>query len=421
MTDGAGDPQHDDPRIAAEAAWADAVAAARVAERAGDRALAVARLREVTVAARGSGGRAERAAWSNLAWLCVNDGREAEALLAARRAQALMRAAGDPWGEAVVLDLLGHLYGWAEDRASVVATADALDALRDRVGRERARSLRSIVARHRAVACHLEGDAEAALRWVDAAADDLDSSAFPGLVGGLWLLRVDVLLDARRADDVAALLRAGPPPSTAGQVERLVVEARLALATGAPEADAAVARALEHVESRARGAPPPARQLRAAVEGATALRGLPGGEALVTRAYDAAAGAALERLVELDAFRRGLEPAAGVAPEDLRLLDDLRQRLLRDHAALAEAVARRLDAPGGDGPLVTHLDARDGLVCVCAWCQRVRGADRRWLPVQQFLPLVPWGRLSVTHGLCEECAAGLRARGRPVGARPRDA
>jgi hypothetical protein len=56
--------------------------------------------------------------------------------------------------------------------------------------------------------------------------------------------------------------------------------------------------------------------------------------------------------------------------------------------------------PGGDGDAPT-------IVCVCAWCRRVRRSDGAWVAPDG--ADVPRGRRALSHGICEDCFARVRA------------
>jgi hypothetical protein len=53
--------------------------------------------------------------------------------------------------------------------------------------------------------------------------------------------------------------------------------------------------------------------------------------------------------------------------------------------------------------LVQAEHCEETLFFVCAWCRRVRGPERSWLPLDRFVP--PDGRINISHGMCRPCHA----------------
>ena len=51
------------------------------------------------------------------------------------------------------------------------------------------------------------------------------------------------------------------------------------------------------------------------------------------------------------------------------------------------------------------IDVLEGLLAMCSSCKRIRGKDDKWEPVEAYLQRR--GEVSITHGLCPECAARL--------------
>jgi hypothetical protein len=47
--------------------------------------------------------------------------------------------------------------------------------------------------------------------------------------------------------------------------------------------------------------------------------------------------------------------------------------------------------------------ASDSLICICAWCKKVRIDDHLWVDI-----IVPGEDNRVTHGICPECARCVR-------------
>jgi hypothetical protein len=143
-------------------------------------------------------------------------------------------------------------------------------------------------------------------------------------------------------------------------------------------------------------------------------------DAEARRAYDAAAAASLARLVELDRFARTFPTLLRLVPAHRDALEAYRLRSADRHRALAAPLVRLLEAAvRGGHPVASLLHNEHGFTTICAWCQRVRLADGRWLTVQQFLPLAPTGEWPLTHGICEDCRPALEADLERTLARPR--
>jgi hypothetical protein len=125
-------------------------------------------------------------------------------------------------------------------------------------------------------------------------------------------------------------------------------------------------------------------------------------------AYDLAAAAVLLRVIEIGRCLRDLPELAAIEPEDERVLREARTRFLREHRTLLEHVKRRLLEDEGRGGALLKGFLREGpYMRVCAWCRRVLGEGRVWVPVGHFLPLGP--DLPVSHGICPSCVDGFRA------------
>lgn len=376
----------------------------------GDEAEAL--LREVLVAARGSGTRVERGTLANLVWMCLNRGREAEALVLARYTLERMVAAGDPWGEAILLDQLAHLYGWGHAWDEVRKAVEALGALEDRAAPGWRAKVVVMRERHRARIAHATGAVDEALAALDRAEAGVVPTVEPGVLRGIARTRVRMLLDAGRVEEAGRRLDALHATPTVERVEEVVLRARVAVASAPPgPARREAELALAMLALRGPGAASPGVRVRAATELAPSLRTRPDFADLVVRVYDVAAGAVVERLAELETFVRDTPEVGRPTPSDLRLLDAMRVRFLAEHAELGRALVRLHAAAGPDATdaLARLHDVGTGFVCVCAWCQRVRTRDGGWLPVQQFLPLAPRGPFEVTHGMCDACYRSLDA------------
>ncbi|MFO0934005.1 MAG: hypothetical protein U1E39_15060 [Planctomycetota bacterium] len=376
----------------------------------GDEAEAL--LREVLVAARSSGTRVERGALANLVWMCLNRGREAEALVLARYTLGRMVAAGDAWGEAILLDQLAHLYGWGHAWDEVRKVVEALGDLEPRADPGWRAKVAVMRERHLARIAHASGAIDDALAALDRAEAGVERAVEPGVLRGIGRTRVRMLLDAGRVEEAGRRLADLTATPAGERVEEVVLHARVAVASAPPgPARRAVELALAMLALRGPGAASPGVRVRTATELAPSLRTRADLADLVVRVYDVAAGAVVERLAELETFVRDTPEVARPTASDLRLLDAMRVRFLSEHAELGRALVRlhAASGPGATDALARLHDAGTGFVCVCAWCQRVRTRDGGWLPVQQFLPLAPRGPFEVTHGMCDACYRSLDA------------
>jgi hypothetical protein len=149
----------------------------------GDEAEAL--LREVLVAARGSGTRVERGTLANLVWMCLNRGREAEALVLARYTLERMVAAKDTWGEAMLLDQLAHLYGWGHAWDEVRKVAEGLAALEGRADPSWRAKVVVMRERHLARIAHAAGGIDDALAALDRAEAGVVRAVEPGVFRGI--------------------------------------------------------------------------------------------------------------------------------------------------------------------------------------------------------------------------------------------
>lgn len=369
-------------------------------------------LREVLVAARGSGTRVERGTLANLVWMCLNRGREAEALVLARYTLRRMTAAGDAWGSAILLDQLAHLYGWAHAWDEVRKVVEALALLEPKADPAWRTKVVVMRERHQARIAHAAGAIDDALASLDRAEAGVVRAIEPGVLRGIARTRVRMLLDAGRVEEAGRRLDETRATPTVERVEEAVLRARVAVASAPPgPARREVELALAMLAMRGPGAASPGVRVRAATELAPSLRTRAELSDLVVRVYDVAAGAVVERLAELETFVRDTPEVGRPTPSDLRLLDAMRVRFLAEHAELGRALVRLHAAagPGAADALARLHDVATGFVCVCAWCQRVRTRDGGWLPVQQFLPLAPRGPFEVTHGMCDACYRALDA------------
>lgn len=128
------------------------------------------------------------------------------------------------------------------------------------------------------------------------------------------------------------------------------------------------------------------------------------------RALEIAAVAALERSWETRQFFREFPALERLEPADAALLDAHAERFRARHLELLAAM-RALLSEGArhETPLADDAGAAF-FVSVCAWCNRVRGPERVWIPLEEFV--APTSGLEVTHGLCQACRTSVVAESR---------
>lgn len=150
--------------------------------------------------------------------------------------------------------------------------------------------------------------------------------------------------------------------------------------------------------------------LRAAQDGAAALRTLPEHAELTRRAYRLAAASALVRLAEVERFVREFPDYATPTPDERATIEDFRRRTEEREASLREAVASLLkdEIRAGRWPLES-LSADGALVACCAWCGRIRNRGGGWLPMPETLHSLPHDVVEMTHAICAECTQDVCA------------
>ena len=116
-------------------------------------------------------------------------------------------------------------------------------------------------------------------------------------------------------------------------------------------------------------------------------------------AYDLAATAVLGRVMQMERSSGELPEVAEATAEDLKILNEHRQRLVERRGDLYEAIMQ-LWKPGN--PAFDLVAGEGDLICICAWCQRVRTTTGSWIPIAQFFPDPG---IRATHGICAECRA----------------
>ncbi|MBL9086204.1 MAG: hypothetical protein JNM10_03600, partial [Planctomycetia bacterium] len=355
----------------------------------------------------------------------IGGGRDVEALVVAHEAEARSSATVGPWRRAWLAHTEAQAHLVLGDPKRARDARDRFAALVVQCGpRQRGRAAPP-TARLDAELALARGDAAGALGFHDeerrAWAATIAISPRQELA---WhALRVRLLVAVGRPADALAHGRAALVAWTDDDTRTLALRVETLRAALVASDGADLGPALDTaVTALASGSPSEtsaADRTRLALDLAESLVAA-GRDAAARRAYDAAAAASLARLVELDRFARTFPTLLRLVPAHRDALEAYRVRSADRHRALAAPLVRLLEAAvRGGHPVASLLHNEHGLTTICAWCQRVRLADGRWLTVQQFLPLAPTGEWPLTHGICEDCRPALEADLERSLARPR--
>ena len=348
----------------------------------------------------GTGTRSEARGCVGYALLCLLQRRVFEALVLARHACILLRDGKDVYSLAIAR---GHVAGVLleiGDFERFGPAQDAADELIVRLTGQRRMILERLGASYRVLAAVRQGKVEAALRAVDR----LESFPPPADPRAQLYHRAIALLEAGRAEAAMKLIasaRSFHTPEDTYTYELDLLEVRCQIELRGAEYGVIAARDFLHrLEANGRRFLSSGRRMyMASTIGRLLVRDC-GTAGDAERAFEQAGAAALERTVELESFMRDLPQLHNLQPEDRAILDDHRERFVAEQEELLTAVAGLLQrvaraAPKGDS-------AAEGLY-VCPLCARVRGPERMWLPLQDYIP--PHGPLTVVHVMCESCRA----------------
>lgn len=356
------------------------------------------------------------AAYANYARLCLEQRRDLEALVLARRGAEASAVLGDHLGNAygrlVEAYVLSQLEDWPRLRALCERLPWIIGALPQHQRPPIEYGLRGV-------------QAELAIgegRPQDAFAEQAAADAIAKAIG-------EPSWSARDFERIAAQAHAAM-----GRDQEAYEAAGRGLALGAANDVAGLVLSTLRVRSGARlGVPDLRDHVRAwlaALEGDGSrplgpglrlVQGHLGADALLSadgyadearHAYRLAATAMLERLRELYDFARDLRDVARPTPLEMSILDDHRRRTEVREAALRAAVSRLLadEVRAGRWPL-TSLAPEGGMVCSCAWCGRLRAPDGTWHPLPATLSRFPSDVVPVTHGVCRDCVPTILAPG----------
>ncbi len=352
------------------------------------------------------------AAYGNYARLCLEQRRDLEALVLARRGAESSAVLGDHLGKAygrlVEAYVLSQLEDWPRLRALCARLPWIIAALPPHHRPRIEYGLHGVQA-ELAVGEGRPEDAFREQQLADRLAKEMNDPS--------WSPRDYERISAqayaamgRDRDSYEAAERGlalGPPDDVAGLVLatlRVRSGARLGVPGLRDHVHAWLA-ALEGTPDRPLG---PGLRLVQGHLGADALLAAGGFADEARLAYRLAATAMLQRLRELSVFARDLRDVARPTPIEMAILDDHRRRTEAREAALRAAVSRLLadEVRAGRWPL-TSLAPAGGMVCSCAWCGRLRAPDGTWHPLPATLSRFPSDVVPVTHGVCQDCVPSL--------------
>ncbi len=340
--------------------------------------------------------------------ICLDMNRDLEALVLARRAGDSAQRAGDIDGalfsRMVEANVLLHLEDWPRLRAAIEDYAAQIDGAPP-----------LLQLRLRGALADISADfAAGEERWEDAIVHRVEAER-------LWTNTPNAAASVRRRERTEALasLGRGDPDGALREIGRAIEAAardpwdvlplstrrvRVLAAQRSDDVGRAAAEWLDLLEGAAGVSVSHGLVLRAAQDGAAALRMLPEHAEITRRAYRVAASAALVRLAEIERFVREFPDYATPTPEERATIEDFRRRTEEREASLREAVASLLqdEIRAGRWPLES-LAADGALVACCAWCGRMRNRGGAWLPMPETLHALPQNVVAMTHAICADC------------------
>ncbi len=356
------------------------------------------------------------AAYANYARLCLEQRRDLEGLVLARRGAEASAVLGDHLGTAYGRLVEAYVLSQLEDWTRLRALCDRLPWIIDALPSHQRLRIEYGLHGVQAELAIGEGRPQDAFRE-QATADRLAKELGDPSWSPRDCERIAAQAHAAMGHDREALEAAerGLAHGPAGDVVGLVLQTlrvRSGARLGAPSLRDDVRAwlaALEGDGSRLLGS---GLRLVQGHLGADALLGVGGFADEARHAYRLAASAMLQRLRELHHFARDLRDVARPTPLEMSMLDDHRRRTEVREAALRAAVSRLLaeEVRAGRWPL-TSLAPAGGMVCSCAWCGRLRAPDGTWHPLPATLSRFPSDVVPVTHGVCHDCVPSLLSPG----------
>lgn len=330
-------------------------------------------------------------------------GRLLEALVLAGRAREVGRAAGD---DIVVAAASMHrcaVFFTMGDRERYASALTKFGLALERAdGHPHHAMLSLLLTGYRAQLADLTGEIEEGLTLYERF--DVQAAALPGAEdfrSEAWIYHARLLTRAGRFQQAGdLLLRArqarleAPLPPVELEFECL----RLAQAERGPVRAIPQARALLRVLAETPDELSAGMRFDFGARIARLLREEEEARDVVRTALELASQAALERILDLDRRLEALPAEAEPSPEDHAAFAAWRERFQEEHGVLLGTIAEHLQAGEAEAAL---LLVDDGRIAVCAWCQRVRTAETRWLPLGSFLPR--GDQMELTHCICPPC------------------
>jgi hypothetical protein len=265
------------------------------------------------------------------------------------------------------------------------------------------------------------GDVASAQDLVDAALDGPDV-----IREVVDMMRATHLRRVGRADEALGVIREALAAETAEPSYRLRFQAEELLCLLDLGDRAAVreraARCLAGMVRDGRRCASPAWRMRVGETVGAALAKEEGTRPEARQALEIAAVAALERSWESKLFFQEFPQLSRMEPEDVAVLEAHGERFQAKHLELLAAIRTLLREGARYETALSESEVDELLVAVCAWCNSVRGPERVWIPLDDFVR--PATDLDVTHGICQACSAEMAAGsvgGIHLQSRPREA
>lgn len=371
-------------------------------------------LRTLLTEARGRHAGNHARALSTLTTLYGRAGRYLEAHTLGVHLASLARTAG-PAGDRALAFALARVCGALSQLRITDALGEALGELREVLDRQGGRLDNLELEYNVAAGVHATsvGDVARARAHIEAYRGILATIEVPAEVYRWALTMADsrvMLLEGRAAEARTAMARLGAdvPTPAFGRLQSLVLEVQIGAALGETEGALRTGRAaLASMASVDRASFLAADSVHQGSLLARAFERL-GAFDLAHEAYDRTAEAVLVSLEQVEECARWLPELGPATGDDAAPLSRARKQFLREQKTLLGRVARLLELQGGASVrgLLMH-PRKEGLVAICAWCERVRTAEDLWLPIGHFVPRS--GPFEVTHGMCPPCATGFEA------------
>jgi len=378
----------------------------------GDPGRAEGHLRACLAGVRDTGRPAEFAACMKLHAVFHRQRRVFESLVVARRAVLLAERAAHPYELAEALLRVAYglisLEAWEALEEIVRQAEELLPQIAANRRQETALELSSVKANRDMQ----RGLPEQALRELEHVETVVRATgAFPTTERWLLALRGDVLLRAgefeaarRKIEDALEEWRTQGP----GAYYRLrLMAAQCEQGLGDTESAAELAAAIVAELTSGEGADLGSGMLlKIAADSGLVLQEC-GGLDDARSAWELAAHAAIQRVIELDQCTRYLADLSLDVEADRALFARVRPRFIETHEQTLARVATVFEKAIEAGePWIEGLLADGEYFRICAWCHRFQSRDGTWVPGGQYLSASDTGRLS--HGMCADCLADLR-------------